>query len=176
MTNQLLSREASVAPRTVDTAQAAAADAPPLWKRLFATPDDRAALVLRLVLGGVMLPHGAQKVLGWFGGPGLSGTMEFFTGTMGIPAPFAALAIAAESLGALALLAGAGTRVAALGIAAVMAGAVAMVHLPNGFFMNWFGNQKGEGFEYHLLAIGIAAALVVRGGGAWSVDRRIARV
>lgn len=147
----------------------------PAWRRLFATGDDRASLVLRLVLAGVMFPHGAQKVLGWFGGYGLAGTLEFFTAKMGIPAPLAALAIAAEFLGPIALAAGLLTRVAAFGIGCVMAVAALMVHAGNGFFMNWSGTQKGEGFEYHLLALGIAAAIVIRGGGAFSLDRRIAR-
>ena len=142
---------------------------------LLATNGDPLDLALRLVLGLVILPHGAQKVLGWFGGYGLSGTMGFFTGTLGIPAVFAALAIAAEFLGGIALVLGAGTRVAALAVGVTMLVAALMVHLPNGFFMNWSGAQKGEGFEYHLLAVAVAAALVVRGGGALSVDRLLFR-
>ncbi|MEI6178918.1 MAG: DoxX family protein [Verrucomicrobiota bacterium] len=126
-------------------------------------------LLLRLALGGVFLPHGAQKVLGWFGGHGFAGTMGFFTGTLGIPAFFAFLAIAAEFLGAIALVLGLCTRLAAFGIASVMVVAMTM-HWQNGFFMNWLGNQKGEGFEYHLLAVGMALALVLRGGGKWSLD------
>ena len=166
MTNQVVSRGfRTPPPRLLQTA----------WRRVISTPDDRVAAFLRMVLAGIILPHGAQKVLGWFGGYGLAGTMGFFTKDMGIPAVFAALAISAEFLGPLLLLAGLCTRVAALGIGCVMAVAVAMVHAPNGFFMNWFGNQKGEGFEYHLLVLGIAAALVIRGGGAFSLDRRMAR-
>ena len=144
------------------------------WRRVLATSPDRVAPVLRLVLAGVMFPHGAQKVLGWFGGYGLAGTMEMFTKGMGIPAVLAALAIAAEFLGPILLAAGLLTRVAAFGIGVVMVVAVATVHATNGFFMNWSGSQKGEGFEYHLLAFGIAAALVLRGGGAFSLDRRLA--
>ena len=142
-----------------------------MFNKLINTDDDMASLILRIMLGVVFLPHGAQKVLGWFGGHGFSGTMDFFTGTMGIPAVFAFLAIMAESLGAVALIAGFLTRIAAFGIGAVMTVAVFMVHLPHGFFMNWFGNQKGEGFEFHILAIAIALALIVNGGGKWSIDK-----
>jgi putative oxidoreductase len=140
---------------------------------LFKTDNDVSTLLLRLVLGAVFFPHGAQMVLGWFGGYGFSGTMGFFTGTLHIPAPFAFLAIAAQFAGAIALILGLFTRLAALGIAANMLVAVAMVHAQYGWFMNWFGNQKGEGFEYHLLAIGIAIVLIIRGGGKWAADTAI---
>jgi putative oxidoreductase len=117
-----------------------------------------------------MFPHGAQKMLGWFGGYGFSGTMGFFTGTMHLPSPLAFLVIAAEFFGAIGLVLGAGTRIAALGITAVMMGAVVTSHLNFGFFMNWFGAQPGEGFEYHLLALGLSVPLMLRGGGLWAVD------
>ena len=120
-----------------------------------------------------MLPHGLQKTLGLFGGQGFSGTMAYFTG-QGMLAALAFLVILAESAGSLGLIVGLLTRIAALGIGCVMVGAILTVHLPNGFFMNWFGNQKGEGFEYHLLAIGIALALLVGGGGRASIDRSLA--
>ena len=142
-----------------------------MFNKLINTDDDMAGLILRIMLGVVFLPHGAQKVLGWFGGHGFSGTMDFFTGTLGIPAVFAFLAIMAESAGAVALILGFLTRIAAFGIGTVMTVAVFMVHLPYGFFMNWFGNQKGEGFEFHILAIAIALALIVKGGGKWSIDK-----
>jgi len=142
---------------------------------LFKTDSAVSSLILRVALGAVFLPHGAQKVLGWFGGYGYTATMASFTGQMHIPALFAFLAIMAEFAGAIALILGLFTRVAALGIAANMVVAIAMVHAANGFFMNWFGNQKGEGFEYHLLAIGIALALIIRGGGKWSIDAAIAK-
>jgi len=139
----------------------------------FYTQDDGGALVLRLFLGGVFLPHAAQKVLGWFGGQGFEGTINFFTNQMGVPLFVALLIISAESLGAIGLILGFLTRLCALGIICVMSGAIYMVHLSNGFFMNWFGTQAGEGFEYHLLAIGMALALLIRGGGRWSLDRGI---
>jgi len=110
-----------------------------------------------------------------FGGYGYTGTMGFFTGTLGIPALFAFLAIAAEFLGSLGLITGLFTRVAALGIGVMISVAAPMLHVQNGFFMNWFGNQKGEGFEYHILVAAIAAALVIRGGGKWSLDRVLVR-
>jgi len=130
-------------------------------------------LVLRLALAGVIFPHGAQKALGWFNGPGLKGTREFFA-KAGIPAPLALLAIAAEFLGPLGLAIGLFTRLAALGIASVMVVAILMVHRPYGFFMNWYGAQAGEGYEYHLLALGLAVALIVGGAGAWSADALVA--
>jgi len=143
--------------------------------KLLATPAACTPTLLRLTLGIVFFPHGAQKVLGWFGGYGFSGTMGFFTNMMHIPALFAALAIAAEFLGALGLIFGAFTRIAAAGIVANMLVAIAMVHIKFGFFMNWYGNQKGEGIEYHILVIGIALALIFTGGGNWSMDQAIAR-
>lgn len=119
----------------------------------------------------VFFAHGAQKALGWFGGYGFSGTMGFFTGMLHIPAPFAVLAIAAEFLGGLGLIFGLLTRVAAFGIFCNMLVAVAMVHHQFGLFMNWTGTQKGEGFEFHLLALAMTAFLMIRGAGAVSVDR-----
>ena len=144
-------------------------------KALFKTNDEIAPVVLRLVLAGVMFPHGAQKVLGWFGGYGFSGTMNFFTQTMHIPAPFAVLAIVAEFLGPLALVFGLLSRVAAFGIGTTITVAALTVGLPNGFFMNWFGNQKGEGIEYNILMAGIAVAIILQGGGKWAVDSLIYR-
>ena len=142
-------------------------------KALFQTDDGWTGLILRLTLGLVMFPHGAQKLLGWFGGFGFDGTMGFFTQKMGLPWLIALLIIIGESFGSVALLAGFLTRFTAASLAVIMLGAIALVHLPNGFFMNWFGQQQGEGYEYHLLVIGIAAALVVTGGGKWSVDRTV---
>ena len=142
-----------------------------MFKKLIYTNDDVAALALRLLLGLVFFPHGMQKLFGWFGGPGFSGMMGMFTDKMGVPAVFAFLAIMAEGLGSLGLITGLLTRVAAFGIAVNMTVAVYMLHWQNGFFMNWFGNQKGEGYEFHLLAIAIAVALMIRGGGAWSADK-----
>jgi len=140
-----------------------------LLSSLVATGDSFASTVLRLALGFMILPHGLQKTLGWFGGYGFKGTMGYLTGQVGAPWIFALLAILAESVGGLMLIAGFGTRLAALGVGGVMLVAAAM-HWSNGFFMNWFGNQKGEGVEFHLLALGIVVALLILGGGKWSVD------
>src|SRR5436190_3501404 len=142
--------------------------------KLFATDDNPATLILRLVLGVVFFAHGAQKLLGWFEGPGFSGTMGMFTAYLHIPAPLAFLAIAAEFFGGLGLILGFLTRIAAFGIAVNMLVAIATVHHSYGFFMNWAGTQKGEGFEYHLLVLAITAYLIIRGAGAFSVDRAIA--
>lgn len=139
------------------------------------TDGDPGALIARLALAGVFFPHGAQKVLGWFGGYGLSGTYGFFTQQMGIPAPFALAAIFTEFLAPIALVLGIGSRLAALGIAAIMVVATLTVHLPHGFFMNWAGNQQGEGFEYHLLALALALVVVVKGGGLGALDAKLAK-
>ena len=139
-------------------------------RRLIATDNDVATTILRLVLGVVFFAHGAQKVLGWFGGYGFTGTMGFFAG-MHIPAALAFLAILAEFLGGLGLIFGLLTRVAAFGIFCNMVVAVAMIHHQFGFFMNWAGTQKGEGFEFHLLVLAITVFLMIRGAGAVSVDR-----
>src|SRR2546427_1410783 len=142
-------------------------------RKLYATDGNTATVILRLVLGVVFFAHGAQKMLGWFGGWGFSATMGFFTGMMHIPAPLAFLAIAAEFFGGLGLILGFLTRIAAFGIAMNMIVAIAMVHSTFGFFMNWIGTQKSEGFEYHLLALAITAFLMIHGAGAFSVDRTI---
>lgn len=139
-------------------------------RKLIETDNDVAPFILRILLGIVFFPHGAQKVLGWFGGNGFSGTMGFFTGNLGVPVVFALLAILAEFLGPLGLITGFLTRIAAFGIACNMVVAVFMLHLQNGFFMNWSGNQKGEGFEYHILVVAITIVLMIKGGGRWSLD------
>ena len=144
-----------------------------MLKKLISTDNDAATALLRLALGVVFFAHGAQKMLGWFGGDGFNGTIGSFTGTMHIPALFAILAIAAEFFGGLGLVVGLLTRVAALGIAVNMLVAIATVHYHFGFFMNWVGTQKGEGYEYHVLAVAMAVLLIVRGAGAASLDRAL---
>ena len=145
-----------------------------MLQKLFATNKDILPVILRLALGAVIFPHGAQKVLGWFGGGGFNVTFQGMTG-MGLPAAIVVIVIIAEFLGSLGLIFGFLTRLSALGLISVMLGAIFTVHQQYGFFMNWMGNQTGEGFEYHLLAIGIAVALLIRGGGAFSIDRAIER-
>ncbi|GJL78456.1 MAG: hypothetical protein NPINA01_14450 [Nitrospinaceae bacterium] len=139
------------------------------------TEDSYNPLILRLALGIVMFPHGAQKVFGWFGGHGFEGTMGFFTQQMGLPAVIAMMVIAGEFLGSLGLITGFLTRLSSFGIAAIMGGAVATVHASNGFFMNWSGKQAGEGFEFHILVLGMAIVLMIAGGGKFSVDQWISK-
>jgi putative oxidoreductase len=139
------------------------------------TDNSPAQLLVRLALGIVMFPHGAQKVLGWFGGPGMTKTLQAFAG-MGFPAWSVAGLMAVESLGAVLLVFGFLSRLWAIGIGASMTICMFLNHVQNGFFMNWFGQQGGEGFEYHILVIGICLALLVKGGGALSVDRRLCSV
>jgi len=140
-----------------------------MLQRIVSTTDDRVLALMRVVAGIVYFAHGSQKMLGWFGGYGFSGTMGFFTHS-GIPAVFAFLAIAAEFFGGIGLIIGFLGRIAAFGILCNMIVAVLMVHRHFGLFMNWAGNQKGEGFEYHLLAIVVLLAILIRGSGAFSVD------
>lgn len=144
-----------------------------LVQKLAATDEALSPFILRLFLGLVILPHGLQKTLGLFGGYGFSGTMGFFTGTLGLPWIVALLVILGESLGAIGLITGTLSRFCAAGLVLIMSGAVTMAHWQHGFFMNWFGKQQGEGFEYHLLVIGMALALMVSGSGRWSIDRMI---
>ena len=138
-------------------------------RKLLVTNDDILQLILRLTLGIVMFPHGAQKLLGWFGGGGFSATMQGMT-SMGLPSVIVFLVIMAESFGALGLITGFLTRFSAFGISMVMLGAIATVHAKVGFFMNWMGQQQGEGYEFHLLVLGIALVLMIRGGGKFSID------
>ena len=139
-------------------------------KYLFQTNDKFSYWIPRVILGCVMLPHGAQKLFGWFGGFGFTNTMTYFTQTAGLPWIIAFLIVMGESLGSLGLILGFFTRLSALGLICIMVGAIITVHIPNGFFMNWFGKQAGEGFEYHLLVIGMSIPLVISGGGKYSVD------
>ncbi len=141
---------------------------------IFQTNDDAAALIARLALGLVILPHGLQKLLGMFGGAGFTGTVDYFVSS-GIPAFLAVLIIIGESFGALGLIIGFLSRVAAAGISIIMLGAIVTVHVKFGFFMNWTGTQAGEGFEFHILAIGLALVVLIKGGGLWSVDRAITK-
>lgn len=144
-------------------------------KVFFQTDENVNNLITRVILGIVIFPHGAQKLLGWFGGHGLEGTLGFFTNQLGMPTVIALLVILGESLGALGLIAGFLTRFCAAGMITIMAGAILMVAGPHGFFMNWSGQQAGEGFEYHLLAIALCLPLLISGGGRFSVDGFIAK-
>jgi putative oxidoreductase len=147
-----------------------------MLKMLVKTETDYMVALSRLVLGFLFFVHGSQLLLGWFGGFGLSGSMHFFTEQLGIPVIFAFLAIATQFFGGFFLIVGLGGRLAALAIIGNMVAAVAKVHWQFGLFMNWFGTQKGEGFEYHLLVITIGLLVVIRGSGALSLDRLLAGV
>ena len=145
-----------------------------MLRKLTHTENSPAIAILRLILGFLFFAHGAQKMLGWFGGYGFTGTMGFFTNNLHIPAPFAFLAIAAEFFGGIGLMLGLLTRVAAFGITVNMLVAIFTVHLQFGLFANWSGTQKGEGIEYHLLVLAITTFLMIKGAGAFSIDRKLA--
>src|SRR4051812_23266539 len=144
-----------------------------MLRKLSFTPNDYALAFARILTGIVLFAHGAQKMLGWFGGYGFKGTLGAFT-QAGMPAGLALFVILVEFFGGLSLIFGLFSRLAGLGLAALMLGAIFTVHIKFGFFMNWFGQQKGEGFEYHLLAIALAVLFLLRGAGALSIDRLIA--
>lgn len=137
---------------------------------LFGTQHDWAGFMLRVALGCVMLPHGAQKIFGWFGGYGFVATMDFFTKSMKLPWIISLLIILIEFVGAIGLILGFAGKVWALSLIVVMAGAIYTSNMKNGFFMNWFGNQSGEGYEYHLLVIAICIAILLLGSGKYSID------
>jgi putative oxidoreductase len=139
--------------------------------KLLYTPDSWGLIVLRIVLGLVVFPHGAQKLLGWFGGYGFTGSMNYFTQTVGLPWVVGFIVILLEFFGAIALIIGFATRIVATLYIAIAIGIISTSSIQHGFFMNWFGNQGGEGYEYFLLWIGMAIVLVISGGGKYSVDR-----
>ena len=142
---------------------------------LIQTRDSLLPLIARVALGIVMFPHGAQKVFGWFGGHGFTGSMSYFTDIIHAPAPLALLAILAEFAGSLGLITGCLSRIAAFGIACNMFVAIFTVQVANGFFMNWYGVNKGEGFEFHILAIGLALVVMIGGAGKASIDAFLSR-
>jgi putative oxidoreductase len=147
-----------------------------MLNKLIRTQRDWAMFVTRVGLGAVMLPHGLQKVFGWFGGHGFANTLNGFQQNFGTPKPVTTLVVLAESVGALALILGFAGRFMAFSIALTMVGAIAMVHAKAGFFMNWGAAAgKYEGFEYHILAIAMAVAVMIRGSGAASVDLALQR-
>ncbi len=142
-----------------------------MLRRLMSTDDSKATALLRVALGIVFFAHGSQKVFGWFDGPGFNGALAYFA-SLHVPTVFALVAIAAEFLGSLGLIFGLLSRVAALGITGIMIVAMALVHIHFGFFMNWHGNQAGEGIEYHLLVLAMTVFLMIRGAGSLSLDQR----
>jgi putative oxidoreductase len=161
--------------QTTASAHIASPARPSLLRALLRTDSSWAPTIARVALGVVMLPHGLQKTLGWFGGNGFTNTLNWFTDAMHVPWIFGLAAILAESLGALALIAGFATRAAAAGVGVVFLTAVVMVHRSNGFFMNWSGTQKGEGLEYFILGLALVAIVICQGAGAASIDGYLTR-
>ena len=139
-------------------------------KKIIHTNESVTATIIRIVLGIILFPHGAQKLLGWFGGYGFEGTMGYLTGVIGLPWIIAFFVILIEFLGAIALILGFATRIVSVAIISLFTGIILTTHIGNGFFMNWSGAQAGEGFEFHLLIIGMAIALLISGAGKWSLD------
>lgn len=144
------------------------------YKTLFATKGHHTGVIVRLTLAIVILPHGCQLLLGWFGGYGFHGTMEYFTKVEGLPWIIGLLVILLQSLGALSILIGFAGRLMAFAMTILFIGMILTSHLEHGFFMNWFGQQKGEGFEFHLLVIGLCVTLLIGGSGGKSIDHYLA--
>ncbi|HCO84213.1 MAG TPA: hypothetical protein DIT95_11855 [Arenibacter sp.] len=142
-----------------------------LAKTLLTTNPKIGFSIARLTLGLVIFPHGAQKLLGLFGGYGYSATIDFFTTQMGLPGIIAFSIIMIEFFGSISLILGFISRFWALSLAGMFLGIIYTTQLEHGFFMNWFGNQAGEGFEYSLLIIGLALSIVINGSGKWSIDK-----
>ncbi|MBS0030405.1 ester cyclase [Chitinophaga sp. 22321] len=142
-------------------------------QQIFSTRNDWTGLILRLTLGLILFPHGAQKVFGWFGGPGFTNEMAFFTDTLHLPWLIAFLVIAIEFVGALSLIIGFASRIWSIAMICLFTGIIFTAHAEHGFFMNWFGTQKGEGYEYHLLVIGLSLALLVNGSGRYAIDNSL---
>src|ERR1700739_4604514 len=140
-------------------------------ENLICTHADWVVRIARIVLGVIFFAHGAQKLLGWFGGPSLANSMRTFAEHLHLPSTLAFLVIAGEFFSGIGLIVGLFSRIAALVIALTMVGAIATVHFRFGLFLNWFGTQEGHGSEYHLLAIALALVIVVQGAGAFSLDR-----
>ena len=138
--------------------------------QIFATDSDWVPALARIILGIIFFAHGSQKVFGWFGGPGLRQTMRTLTEVVGLPTVVAFAAVGAEFAGGVGLILGFLARISALGIAVNMLAGIFMVHGRCGLFMNWFGDRKGHGIEYHLLAIALAIVIIAKGAGAFSLD------
>lgn len=141
--------------------------------KIFNTHKDWTGLVMRLTIGLIIFPHGAQKMLGWFQGPGFSKEMEHLTVHMHLPWLISISVILIEFFGAISLIIGLASRVWAIIFGILFTGIIFTAHLEYGFFMNWFGHQKGKGYEYHLLVIGLCIALLLNGSGKYSADQLI---
>lgn len=143
--------------------------------KIFNTDRDWTGFVIRLTLGLIMFPHGAQKMFGWFGGPGFSKELEHLTEHMHLPWIISVMVILTEFLGSVSLIIGLASRLWAVAFGILFVNIIFIAHLENGFFMNWFGTQKGEGYEYHLLVIGLCIALGLNGSGKYSADQLISK-
>ncbi len=144
-------------------------------KIILRTGNDWTGFILRLTVGLVLLPHGAQKMLGSFDGYGFSATMDYLTAAKHLPWLISFIVIVIEFIGSLSLIAGFASRVWSALVIILMIGAVLVSHFDNGFFMNWSGNQEGEGFEYHLLVIGLSLATLINGSGKYSLDKLLTK-
>jgi len=144
--------------------------------KMLNTESNWGALMARLTLGIVLFPHGAQKMLGWFGGYGFAGTVDAFMNQMQLPWIVAFAVIIIEFYGSIFLILGFASRLWSLAIAGLFIGIIFTTHLEHGFFMNWYGNQAGEGYEYALLIIGIATVVLINGSGKYAVDTRLVKL
>jgi putative oxidoreductase len=142
-----------------------------MMKKIILRKTDITSALLRIMLAIIIFPHGAQKMLAWFGGYGFNRTMSYFTDTLGLPYWIALIVIIIEFISPILLLLGSFSRIVAASIFALFIGIILTSHLDNGFFMNWFGNQPGEGYEYHLLILTISMAIIILGPGKYTIGK-----
>lgn len=142
---------------------------------IFGTTRSWTPILLRLFLGFIFFAHGSQKALGWFGGYGFEGTMGYFTGVVGLPWMIGFFVIVIEFIGGLCIFFGLATRLWSFLLIVLVIGIVSTVHWQYGLFMNWEGNQKGEGIEFFLLVIAASLSLMVTGAGKLSIDASLSK-
>ena len=147
-----------------------------MMNKMLNTESNWGALIARLTLGIVLFPHGAQKMLGMLGGYGFKGTMDAFTNQLHLPWIVGFGVIMIEFFGSIFLVLGFASRLWSLAITGLFTGIIFTTHLEHGFFMNWFGNQAGEGYEYALLIIGIAVAVLINGSGKYALDNQLIKL
>jgi putative oxidoreductase len=145
-------------------------------QKIIKTNENWGQLIARLTLGLVLFPHGAQKMLGLFGGYGFTATIEALTNQMQLPWLIAFLVIIIEFFGAIFLIIGFANRIWSLAILFLFVGIIFTEQIQHGFFMNWFGAQQGEGYEYSILVIGLAISILINGAGKFSIDNKIIKI
>lgn len=145
-----------------------------MFQKIINTKDDISPFVIRVTLGIVMFAHGSQKMLGWFSDHGATWTVEMWQKWWGFPPAITWAVIFGEFFGPIFMVFGFCTRIMACITTAIMIGAMYFVTFKWGFYMNWYTEStRGEGYEYHILVLGICLALFIKGSGKYSIDRAL---